>query len=409
MEHFRAASTTGNTAEAVRGFLASGVPEGTYLDYKWKVDLSSRKGKGELRKWVAGLANSRGGLLVFGVAEHEERKGEPDRERPFKPVIVPNGVELAQHVTNILVSGIVPRLWFEVFPFDAESGGQCCIIVVPQSTERPHVVDGQGIPVRRGTSTTHATRDEIDQMYAHKVVTHERLEGMAIEVTDNHCPPQIHRRPHSYVYLTPAYPQYGCTTLDKLMNGPAYRNREKGVPNWPRRSGGVRLPEPEEWRGHSAGAAFQIVDKRTGGLLFYAVAFENGSLATWTELTGRNESCLDPFMFMAGLHGSIEPWVTSLSNLGLLVQLKGALWLRNVVGMRADVRNWVAPLHSDQRILTEPRPHVFDMNTTMTLAGIRDVCWRLWERLFVSSGLKASPPALRKATAQQIFGLSHSP
>jgi hypothetical protein len=63
------AQISGDIEKIVNEFLTTRVPESTVLDYKWKIDLTNASHKAKLAKWVAGLANTRGGILLLGVKE----------------------------------------------------------------------------------------------------------------------------------------------------------------------------------------------------------------------------------------------------------------------------------------------------------------------------------------------------
>lgn len=102
------AQLRGNIHEVVRNFLLMRIPESTVLDYKWEVDLTKSSHKVKLAKWIAALANTRGGVLLLGVKEDGDT-GEPDPEEPLRPVVTPPNVELVQQITNVVNGLVHPR------------------------------------------------------------------------------------------------------------------------------------------------------------------------------------------------------------------------------------------------------------------------------------------------------------
>jgi hypothetical protein len=158
------------THEMVVQAVAQQVRENEDLD--WKEDLAWKKKElppevKEKKKWefakdVAAMANTRGGLIIFGVSEQNEEPVEltgvqnDERERQ-------NLRSLAWQRVRPLIDGLV------IEPLSDSAGGQGLIIVsVPGSSEAPHVVgekNEMGVPYRDGSDTRWMTESQLERAY----------------------------------------------------------------------------------------------------------------------------------------------------------------------------------------------------------------------------------------------------
>jgi len=138
-------------------------PEQSRLDYKRTLILNTDQGKGELVKDVAGIANSHGeetGYLLFGV----DLAADP-------PLIgLSNSYDDAdlQQIVNSKLEKPVPFVYHEV----SIAANRVGVLVVPQSLDRPHIakatigpIRAGDIKIRKGSSTTWATWDDLRQMF----------------------------------------------------------------------------------------------------------------------------------------------------------------------------------------------------------------------------------------------------
>lgn len=138
-------------------------PEQTKLDFKSDLRLDNDHLKAEFVKDVIAVANSPGdtGFLLYGV----------DATLPDPIVGISRSFDDAtlQQIVNSKVDRPVAFLYYEQ-QFDARKIG---VVVIPPSSLRPHIVssttgnlkDGQ-IPIRRGSSTTRATAEDLAEMNA---------------------------------------------------------------------------------------------------------------------------------------------------------------------------------------------------------------------------------------------------
>ncbi|QUQ64617.1 AlbA family DNA-binding domain-containing protein [Kutzneria sp. CA-103260] len=157
------------THDMVTQAVVQNLRENEDLDWKrdlaWKKDLPPEvkdKKRWEFAKDVAAMANTRGGLIVFGVREHNEEAVEltgvsnDERERQ-------NLRSLAWQRMRPLVDGLV------IEPLNDEAGERGLIVVsVPASPDSPHVVgekNEMGVPYRDGSDTRWMTESQLERAY----------------------------------------------------------------------------------------------------------------------------------------------------------------------------------------------------------------------------------------------------
>ncbi|CAM3748656.1 helix-turn-helix domain-containing protein [Kibdelosporangium persicum] len=136
------------------------------LDFAWKkenlpAEVKEKK-KWEFAKDVTSMANTRGGLIVFGVRE--------DNERPVELTGVPNGERDRQPLrafVNKYVRPLVGGLLIEAL--DSEDGSPGLVAVfVPPSPDAPHVIGERnelGVPYRYGSDTNWMSESELERAY----------------------------------------------------------------------------------------------------------------------------------------------------------------------------------------------------------------------------------------------------
>lgn len=127
----------------VQAFCSQQVKEGFNLDYKQ--DLSTKT----LLKTIASFANTRGGVVIVGVRDHDD-----------KPVLPAEGIDwyesMALTVTSSIVDNMNPYLSVQVHVCDPEAGKTFLIIDVPESHEAPHwLFNKSELYVRRDDRSSH--------------------------------------------------------------------------------------------------------------------------------------------------------------------------------------------------------------------------------------------------------------
>ena len=125
-------------------FLQQRIGENLTLDYKRELSTSSDSDRAELCKDVSALANSQGGMIIYGVDEDST-----DRTPQLPPVGTPRTVgrqSVEEWASQVLRSGVQPPLDFEMDTFDYGGGPDRCELVVltNASPSAPHMVTLKG-------------------------------------------------------------------------------------------------------------------------------------------------------------------------------------------------------------------------------------------------------------------------
>jgi hypothetical protein len=117
--------------------------ESFLLDYKAEINYTLDKDKKELCKDVSSFANSKGGILIYGIEQ------EVDDNSPPKPKIdnPPIGIESpnVETIENIISNGIYPRVSFEIKSVEIDNNAKFILIIgVAASYNAPHMVITKG-------------------------------------------------------------------------------------------------------------------------------------------------------------------------------------------------------------------------------------------------------------------------
>ncbi|MET3368440.1 UNVERIFIED_CONTAM: hypothetical protein ABIE34_001680 [Jeotgalibacillus campisalis] len=153
------------TYQMIEAAVAQQVRESGALD--WKGVLPTKEDSEpdiKFAKDVAAMANSGGGMIVFGVAEVRETSAARE--------IVPvegwtEAVELKlRGWAWALIQPSVPRLQF--IPLESDDGSLVIVLEIPPSFETPHFLmknDSIRAPKRYGSRTVYMTERDIEQAY----------------------------------------------------------------------------------------------------------------------------------------------------------------------------------------------------------------------------------------------------
>lgn len=131
------------TMQDVRDFCHRQIREGINLDYKR--DLSSKS----LLKTIAAFANTRGGFIIVGVEDKDD-----------KPQLPVKGIEwkesLPLSISSMIVDNMYPYLGVNVHACTPENGKTFVLIYVPESHEAPHwLLNRTELYVRRADRAGH--------------------------------------------------------------------------------------------------------------------------------------------------------------------------------------------------------------------------------------------------------------
>lgn len=171
------------TYEDLERAVAAGVQEEVNLD--WKQELPGRGGAPETSKDIAAMANSGGGVIVYGVAETSGRAEsinavsilEADR------AVILSAAAAARPIVQGMI--LVPLASSE----DASTG--VVVAVIPGSPNAPHMVgEGSrlGVPARNGATTIWLDERAIERAYSERfnlrASRHDLLLAMVNDLED---------------------------------------------------------------------------------------------------------------------------------------------------------------------------------------------------------------------------------
>ena len=116
---------------AIDALIAEGARESEVLEYKTAELVFTDKDKAELVKDVTGMANSLGGLIVYGIATDPADKTLPRRIVPINP----RNIETLDRVINAQVRPPIDGIKRRLVP---EANPQLLLIDIPESQDPPH-------------------------------------------------------------------------------------------------------------------------------------------------------------------------------------------------------------------------------------------------------------------------------
>ena len=113
--------------------------ESFLLDYKAEINYTLDKDKKELCKDVSSFANSKGGVLIYGIEQEVDDNSPPKPKKDIPPIgIEPPNVEA---IESIISNGIYPRVSFEINLVGIDNSTRFILIIgVAVSYNAPHMV-----------------------------------------------------------------------------------------------------------------------------------------------------------------------------------------------------------------------------------------------------------------------------
>ena len=115
----------------VQSLVAGSVRESELLEYKTATVPFSDGGKSEIAKDVSAMANSGGGVIIYGVATEPTDKTKPSRIEPLHPT----NIESFDRVVNSQIKPPIKGIRKKLIPADAP---QIMLIEVAASEDPPH-------------------------------------------------------------------------------------------------------------------------------------------------------------------------------------------------------------------------------------------------------------------------------
>lgn len=193
------------TEDDLRALQTNAIPEGLRLDYKVRLDLSTKRGRLDLAADVAAMANTEGGRLVYGV-EETEVEGWPVAGR-LVPLTDPAPVGALLDIVHSVIDP-PPRIGLAQVPI--ASGGFILVVEVQRAWADLHMVAGyaQGRYYRRGPKgNVLMSQSEVREAYARILKTKADLDAREAEITQSEL--QLRKDTDESIIVTALYGHAG--------------------------------------------------------------------------------------------------------------------------------------------------------------------------------------------------------
>jgi hypothetical protein len=187
--------------------------ESETLDWKGILPPRGDDGAREFAKDVAAMANTRGGLIVYGVGEEP---GGTSAAAQFHSVDNTDAVQ--RRLRQIAAARIHPMVaGLEFLGLASEDGAYTVLVVaVPRSPDAPHIIGGGeeiGVPFRNGAGTGWMREREIERAYSDRFAGRESERRRLVElVADAGAMLDLDRSAWIVAVARPRTPVPGVTT-----------------------------------------------------------------------------------------------------------------------------------------------------------------------------------------------------
>lgn len=310
------------------------IEEGQRLEFKRQLDLDTRKQRNEACKDASGLANSQGGLLIYGVEEEEQSDG---RRIPIRATPLSDG-DARGRLEDVLDSAVHPALNFESRQIETDGGYFLVLRIFPRLGP-PHMVDGYGemrFYARAGLKTRPMGQREIEAAFS-EAASNERRAGERLGRLPLAVLPEEVDRIGAGVERVPG-PWLGVLTLpidapDPLL--PMEEADSRAFPDdgdyrrWSRSDLGLNL----DWDANGYhGDRYDSEGKLTRRLRL----FRNGAFEWGVTYEGWAKS-MPSLEFAQRLHDMLGFFMTSYRRAGYFGQVRACVSIEDGVGSKLSI------------------------------------------------------------------------
>jgi len=154
--------------------IRASTPEDRFLEYKR--EIGSNK---DIAKDICAFANAQGGLILYGICEHEGAAIEVQG-------VEPQGT--TELIDNVVANALSPRVNVTTRLIPIPSSDKAVLAVsIPESDQRPHMVsayEDRRYYVRRNTTNIAMNQIETAEAYKHRTKAEEEADALARRVID---------------------------------------------------------------------------------------------------------------------------------------------------------------------------------------------------------------------------------
>lgn len=150
----------------IRSLVDNGIPESTWLEYKSELPGKSDDDKKGFLKEVTALANTVGGVVLYGVMEKKDGDGQnTGTPQAVNGVGSPNRQAVESWMNNLIRDAVDPRIEGIRYKWISYDGGKELLAVwVPSSWQAPHMIIFKSWRRFYGRTSTSAEPLSVDQI-----------------------------------------------------------------------------------------------------------------------------------------------------------------------------------------------------------------------------------------------------
>lgn len=161
------------TSAEVEQLIEAGAAERVDLEFKSRVWERSDQGKREALKDITALANTRGGVILVGVAE------ENNAAKALAPLTSAEAESERSRINDLVCAGVEPRLYGVSIEAVNVVGGVVLALAIPRSPSRPHRITtgaSNRFWLRNSTGVYEANVSDLRSLFLQSAEITERAE-----------------------------------------------------------------------------------------------------------------------------------------------------------------------------------------------------------------------------------------
>lgn len=161
------------TIQDIQNLIDEEIPESQTLDYKFSFDLKDDKSLAylEISKDITGLANTKGGYLIYGVTESKTKINCPEAIVGIESNI--GKADVIDWLNTFMTNGnVTPKVNYIPHKIPTGNGDKIVLVLeIPESFNKPHMVKfnkSHCYYTRSATSTDKADHNDVQNMFEFK-------------------------------------------------------------------------------------------------------------------------------------------------------------------------------------------------------------------------------------------------